>query len=76
MAPKITSKSASEPKACPEASREPFGHIGPCLASFWAFLLGAHVRAFSGCTFASFCLLLVYCWCSFSHASSAPLLAF
>ena len=37
---------------------------------------GAHVRAFSGCTFASFGLLLVYCWCSFSLASSPPLLAF
>ena len=68
----IAQKSASEPRARPGPLREAcWPHFG--------FNLGppeAHVRAFSGCTFASFGWLLVYCWCSFSLASSPPLLAF
>ena len=60
----------------------PRGLQGALREAFWAHVglnlgpPGAHVRAFSGCTFASFGLLLVYCWCSFSLASSPPLLAF
>ena len=56
----------------PERLREAFwAHFGLNLGP-----PGAHVRAFSGCTFAAVGLLLVYCWCSFSLASSPPLLAF
>ena len=44
----------------PETLREAFwAHSGLNLGP-----PGAHVRAFSGCTFDSFGLLLVYCWCS------------
>ncbi len=67
------------PKARPgPAQRPPESPSGGILGSFWPQFgpPGAHVRAFSGCTFASFGLLLVYCWCSFSLASSPPLLAF
>ena len=54
-------------------SRELFGrHFGLILASIWA-LRGLMFELFRG-TFASFGLLLVYCWCSFSLASSPPLL--
>ena len=60
------------PRGLERAFREAFwAHFG-----FNSVPPGAHVRAFSGCTFASFGLLLVYCWCSFSLASSPPLLAF
>ena len=60
------------PRGLQRAFREAFwDHFG-----FNSVPPGAHVRAFSGCTFASFGLLLVYCWCSFSLASSPPLLAF
>ena len=64
-------------RACPGPAQRP-----PEREAFWTHFgfnsvpPGAHVRAFSGCTFASFGLLLVYCWCSFSLASSPPLLAF
>ena len=73
---KISLRAQGPPRDRPEASREPFGrYFGLILASILG-PPGAHVRAFSGCTFASFGLLLVYCWCSFSIASSPPLLAF
>ena len=83
MTPKIIQKSASEPRARPgPAQGPPRGLQIAFREAFWAHFgfnsvpPGAHVRAFSGCTFASFGLLLVYCWCSFSLASSPPLLAF
>ena len=81
--PQITQKSASEPRARPGlAQGSPRGLQRAFREAFWAHFgfnsvpPRAHVRAFSGCTFASFGLLLVYCWCSFSLASSPPLLAF
>ena len=83
MAPKIAQKTASEPRARPKPAQGPPRGLQRALReAFWAHSglnlgpPGAHVRAFSGCTFASFGLLLVYCWCSFSLASSPPLLAF
>ena len=83
MTPKIIQKSASEPRARPgPAQGPPRGLQRAFREAFWAHFgfnsvpPGAHVRAFSGCTFASFGLLLVYCWCAFSLASSPPLLAF
>ena len=76
MAPTIAQKNGlraqGPPRGLQRALREAFwAHSGLNLGP-----PGAHVRAFSGCTFASFGLLLVYCWCSFSLASSPPLLAF
>ena len=70
MTPKITQKTASEPRARPgPAQGPPRGLQIAFREAFWAHFgfnsvpPGAHVRAFSGCTFASFwlaaCLLLV-----------------
>ena len=76
---KISLRAQGPPRARPGlAQRPPESLSGGMLGSFWLQFgpSGAHVRAFSGCTFASFGLLLVYCWCSFSLASSPPLLAF
>ena len=69
MATNIAQASASEPKAPWRYSGGIWTNVGLILGP-----PGAHVRAFSGCTFASVCLLLSYCWCSFSDVSSAPLI--
>ena len=57
---KIGLRAQGPPRARPEASREPFGRHSG--------LILASIRSLRG--------LMVYCWCSFSLASSPPLLAF
>ena len=60
MAPNIAQKSASEPRARPEASREPFGmHFGFIFASIWA-LRGLMFELFRGARLLFFGMLLVY----------------
>ena len=80
---KISLRAQGPPRARPgPAQGPPRGLQRAFREAFWVHFgfnsvpPGAHVRAVSGCTFASFGLLLIYCWCSFSLASSPPLLAF
>ena len=71
MAANIAQASASEPKAPWRYSGGIWTNVGLILGP-----PGAQVQAFPGCTFASVCLLLSDCWCSFSDVSSAPLIVF